>query len=106
KSECTFYTLRHLGYPANGLKLPHLYMKFRLLYLLTSILIATSLVQCTDSVTGETKNIEASQPIKPDDKSLPAPTQISPDAGADDVSLKPTFKWEAVDGADSYILHV
>src|SRR5699024_3057216 len=80
-------------------------MKFRLLYLLASIFATISLVQCTDSVTGETKKIKSNQATKYEDKNLSAPIQISPDDGANDVSLKPTFKWEAVEGADSYILH-
>ena len=42
----------------------------------------------------------------PDANILPAPVQISPKQGEENVSLTPTFKWEAVDGADSYLLHV
>ncbi|WP_142713041.1 leucine-rich repeat domain-containing protein [Fodinibius sediminis] len=37
--------------------------------------------------------------------SLPAPVQVSPDDEMTDASLKPTFKWKAVEGADGYILH-
>ena len=33
------------------------------------------------------------------------PVQLSPDDGATDVGLQPTFKWESVEGADYYILH-
>jgi Leucine-rich repeat (LRR) protein len=36
---------------------------------------------------------------------LPAPVQISPNDGASNTSLKPTFEWEPVEGADYYILH-
>ncbi|MDR8390253.1 fibronectin type III domain-containing protein, partial [Aliifodinibius sp. S!AR15-10] len=35
-----------------------------------------------------------------------APVPVSPDDGAGNVSLKPTFEWEPVEGADSYILHI
>jgi hypothetical protein len=37
--------------------------------------------------------------------SLSAPVQVSPNDGTSDVSLKPTFKWQAVEGTDTYILH-
>ncbi|MCW9706766.1 fibronectin type III domain-containing protein, partial [Fodinibius salsisoli] len=41
----------------------------------------------------------------PEADSLAAPVQLSPDDGAGDVSLTPTFEWEGVEGADAYILH-
>ena len=39
------------------------------------------------------------------DSTLAAPVQISPADGDNDVSLNPTFKWGAINGADHYILH-
>jgi hypothetical protein len=40
-----------------------------------------------------------------DTTALPAPVQASPNDGATNTSLTPTFAWESVEGADHYILH-
>ncbi len=42
----------------------------------------------------------------PEPVNLPAPVLLSPKDGAPDVVVNPTFKWEAVKGADSYIIHI
>jgi len=47
--------------------------------------------------------------VKPNgspNNSLSAPKQISPNQGSQNISLKPTFKWEPVRGASAYIIHV
>ncbi len=40
-----------------------------------------------------------------DSTDLTAPVQTSPNDGATEVALQPTFEWEKVDGAEYYILH-
>src|SRR5699024_541397 len=68
-------------------------MKFRLLYLLTVILSVISLVQCTDSVTGETEEEL--------DQSLEEFSLIAPVANSKQLTSL-TLEWQEIEDVNSF----
>lgn len=78
-------------------------MKRRLFFLWVCTSLLLMLAQCNDTVTQSNKNFDSTSKAKNNPQSV---TLISPENEATGVVLLPKFEWQAVGGADSYILHV